>query len=193
MGGLAAGWLVQGPPVPRVNGSPQTAAAGSRVGKLVQRRRAWGSALWFGGLGMLPDADFLLGSHSTMTHSVGATLVSGALVFACARTDRLRLALASAAAYGTHVLLDWLGNDTSTPVGIMALWPFSSAFYQSQLHVFEAISRRWWLEGFWAHNLRAVSLEIALLLPVLAVVVWSRGARRRNSLAVPDAPSGQYR
>ena len=37
----------------------------------------------------------------------------------------LRVASMCAAAYATHLLLDWLGVDLSPPRGIQALWPFS--------------------------------------------------------------------
>jgi hypothetical protein len=72
------------------------------------------------------------------------------------------------------VLFDWLGSDTSLPIGIMALWPLSDAYFQSDLHVFDAISRRYWLPGFWAHNARAVARELAILVPLLPVVWWLR-------------------
>ncbi len=55
----------------------------------------------------------------------------------------------------------------------MALWPLTSTFYFAHAYVFEAISRRYWLEGFWAHNLWAVTTEVAILAPVLAAaLVW---------------------
>ena len=92
------------------------------------------------------------------------------------RAGRLRLgwALAVAAAYGSHLLFDWLGSDTTPPIGIMALWPFSGAFVQSDVHLFMAISRRYWLANFWSHNLTAVAWELALLGPPTLVVWWWR-------------------
>ena len=38
-----------------------------------------------------------------------------------------RLAVACAAAWASHVLLDWLGTDAMAPIGVMALWPVDSA------------------------------------------------------------------
>jgi hypothetical protein len=78
------------------------------------------------------------------------------------------------------VLFDWLGSDDTPPLGVMALWPLTTTFYFADAFVFEAISRRYWLDNFWRHNLWAVFSEIAMLLPVLAAVVWWRrrsGAR----------------
>jgi hypothetical protein len=79
-----------------------------------------------------------------------------------------------AAAYASHTLLDWLGSDTSPPIGIMALWPVSREYSESRLHLFMAISRRYWLPEFWSYNLRALLRELAILLPVLAAVTLLR-------------------
>ena len=46
------------------------------------------------------------------------------------------------------VLFDWLGSDDFPPLGVMALWPFSSDFLFANAYVFDAISRRYWLPGF---------------------------------------------
>ena len=48
----------------------------------------------------------------------------------------------------------------------------------SRLHVFHAISRRYWLEGFWDQNLRAVAREVLFLGPPAAAVLWFRATRR---------------
>ena len=127
----------------------------------------------------LPDVDFLWGRHNMETHSAGFAVIVGLAVFAWRRSGRL--ALASAAAVASHVLFDWLGSDDSPPLGVMALWPLSSAFYFADAFVFEAISRRYWLPGFVRHNLLAVAREVVILLP-LAGAAWWRQRRRR-----PDA------
>ena len=127
-----------------------------------------------GALGALPDVDFLFGTHSTYTHSLGAAAVVGILACVIARPPRTPIALAAAAAYLSHILLDWLGDDTTPPIGIMALWPFDSGFYQSDLRWFMAISRRYWLSSFWTHNLAAVAWEVAYLGPIAAALAWWR-------------------
>lgn len=92
-------------------------------------------------------------------------------------TSRLRFAIACGLAYASHVLLDWLGSDTSAPIGIMALWPWSSAFYQSHAEWFLASDRRYWLPGFISRNLYALMWELIILVPLLATTVWLRRAR----------------
>lgn len=106
------------------------------------------------------------------THSVGFALLLGAAVLAWKRSPRTALAVTVAAA--THVVFDWLGSDDSPPLGVMALWPFSSAFYFADAYVFEAISRRYWLPGFIAHNLLAVVREVAILGPIAAIGIFLR-------------------
>lgn len=141
------------------------------------RPRVLEEALWYGLLGALPDLDFAFGTHSTYTHSLGATVLIAALVFMAVPGDRPRWALASAAAYASHILLDWLGDDTTPPIGIMALWPLTNEFYQSNLHWFMPISRRYGHPGFWMHNITAVIWEIVLVLPVLCALGWLRWRR----------------
>jgi hypothetical protein len=124
----------------------------------------------------LPDLDFLWGRHNMETHSLGFAAIVGAAAWAMTRSARL--AIACAASVGTHVLFDWLGSDDFPPLGVMALWPISNAFFFADAFVFEAISRRYWLPGFVQHNLLALAREVALLLPLTAVVWWWRSRAR---------------
>jgi membrane-bound metal-dependent hydrolase YbcI (DUF457 family) len=124
----------------------------------------------------LPDLDFLWGRHNMETHSIGFAAIVGLAIWAITRSTRL--ALACAASVGTHVLFDWLGSDDSPPLGVMALWPLSDAFFFADAFVFEAISRRYWLPGFVQHNLLALAREVALLLPLTAAVWWWRSRTR---------------
>jgi inner membrane protein len=133
----------------------------------------------YGLLGVLPDADLLVGLHSRQTHSLGAAaMVAGFAALApeqwrvaLGAGRRWRFALGCGAAWASHVLLDWLGSDTTAPIGIMALWPWSSGFYQSDLHWFAAISRRYWQPEFVRMNALAAVREIVILGPV-AFIVW---------------------
>ncbi|HYT76886.1 MAG TPA: metal-dependent hydrolase [Vicinamibacterales bacterium] len=168
LGGIAAGWGA----VPRRNVHAAIALAT---------------------IAAAPDLDLLLGDHREWSHSVGAALIAGlvAVIWTSAfaatplppplrlrRTgwrNRLRWAAAAALAWGSHVLLDWLGTDTRPPFGVMALWPFTRGYYESSVHLFPAVSRRYWLAEFWFYNLKALAVEVAILAPIVALVVlWSR-------------------
>lgn len=138
------------------------------------------AVLPFAALGVLPDVDLLFGAHSMYTHSVGAMAV--VLVVGRVVTGAWRWAFAAALAYGSHILLDWLGHDTTAPIGVMALWPVTADYYESSLHLFLPISRRYWLPGFLAHNLTAVARELLWVGPVALLAYWrlTRVAGRRQ-------------
>jgi LexA-binding, inner membrane-associated putative hydrolase len=178
LGGLAAGWLIAGRPTRRASssspGASPPARLRDRVARVLRDPTLLQSVAWFGALGMLADLDFLIGRHSHHTHSVAAVALVGLAVLSLVGWRSWAVALAAAAAYSTHLLFDWMGHDTSPPIGILALWPVSDQFYQSSLHVFDAISRRYWLAGFWSHNLRAVAWELLVLVPVVALVARFR-------------------
>jgi membrane-bound metal-dependent hydrolase YbcI (DUF457 family) len=128
---------------------------------------------------MAPDLDFLWGRHNMETHSLGAAALVALTVLVWSRGRAARLAAIVGVAWSSHVLFDWLGSDTTPPLGVMALWPVSSAFYFADAFVFEAISRRTHLPGFWSHNLWAVGKEAALLGPLAALAAWGRRAKGR--------------
>ena len=149
-----------------------------------------GRAAWRQGLGqnaftlvvlaaVLPDIDFAWGGHNRETHSLGAAVIAGLVVFAWKRSPRL--ALAVTLSWASHVLFDWLGSDDTPPLGVMALWPLNSTYYFANAYVFEAISRRYWLSNFWSHNLYAVAKEVLILGPVcFALRAFLLLARRRS-------------
>lgn len=163
VGGIAAGWLVE-----NLRG--------------VRTPPALGATAAFAAAGVLPDLDLLFGLHRGATHGIGAALVAGLALGAL--SGRAVFGAAIAAAWASHILLDWMGNDTTPPIGMMALWPFDRSFYHSGIHLFEAISRRYWLPEFWTYNVAAVARELAILVPILGVAaLW----RRRKGYATPDA------
>lgn len=124
-------------------------------------------------LAVAPDLDLLVTVHRASWHSLTAAMAVGGLA---ALALRYRghpaagvTALACALAWASHVALDWLGRDSSPPQGVMALWPFSQAYFESGFGFFAEISRRYWKpdEFIWG-NLRSVLRELAILLPVAA-------------------------
>lgn len=142
------------------------------------------------GLAALADIDLLAGGHRTVTHSVGAAIVVGLVAAAIAAKMRgpvLRIALACGAAYGSHILLDWMGVDIWGPRGIKALWPFSDAWYVSGWDVFLQTERRRLLTlDTWLTNLRAFVREVEVLLPIAGAVWYARRAQRAREHARGD-------
>jgi inner membrane protein len=159
------------------------ALAGLAVGWFLNSRRlSWDRAgllmaAAYGFVAAVPDLDLLLPiSHRGASHSVGAAALAGLLAWGVTR--RLRTALVFAAAYGSHILLDWLGTDTTPPIGLMALWPFSREYYESPWRIFMAVSRRYSWAGFWAYNFRVLVRELLILVPFVMLAAILRGRRK---------------
>ena len=138
------------------------------------REAGGGLTLICAGLGAAPDLDILFVAHRTVTHSLLAMLVVGlfAAVLA-ANTGRpvARIALTCAAAYGSHLFLDWLGTDNYPPLGIPLLWP-RQEWYISGIGVFRQTARlRIFTRGPMMTNVRAILQEIAILGPT-ACAIW---------------------
>ena len=165
---------------------------------LIPRDRAsrgvHGTATWYeragggltvacAGLAAAPDLDLAFAAHRTVTHSIGAVFLVGlgaAVLAANARRPIARVALTCAAAYGSHLLLDWLGADHYPPFGIQLMWPINREWYISGLDVFRQTARlRIFTHGPMMTNLRAILQEIGILLPVVAVL-WRARLRQEN-------------
>jgi hypothetical protein len=131
------------------------------------------TAVLLGLAGAAADLDLLVGTHRGPTHSLGAAVLTFVVVVLATRNVRWGSALSLA--WASHVVLDWLGTDTTAPIGEMALWPLTRAYYEAPLHLFPAISRRYWLPEFWIDNLKGLAIELAILGPIAwAVAVWRR-------------------
>ncbi len=164
--------------------------AGLTVHVLASRNRQelldpWRAAIILGAA-LAPDIDlafrFIDGRnhHNNETHSIGFALiaaVAAALIFRLrAWTRPLALGLAVGGAWLSHVLLDYLNRDTNPPIGIMALWPFSSAYYKVPWPIFLDIGRTLEWTTVWKNGL-AAAWEAAVLTPVL-LVAWRFRSRR---------------
>jgi membrane-bound metal-dependent hydrolase YbcI (DUF457 family) len=142
------------------------------------RRAGNGLTLTCVALGAAADLDLLVplsATHRTVTHSVGAVILVGAVAAALAANAHrpvARIALMCAAAYATHLFLDWLSVDVSTPRGIQALWPFRREWFISGIDLFGQTERRHlWTVATTVTNLKAIAQEVAILgAPV--VVLW---------------------
>ncbi|PYQ38893.1 MAG: hypothetical protein DMF77_23080 [Acidobacteria bacterium] len=153
------------------------------AGELASRRRAAVTV----GAALAPDLDFAwrlldgVNHHQAQGHSIGVGLVVAAavtLVAAAGRAPRpWALGLAALAGWTSHLLLDLLNVDTSPPIGLMALWPFSAGYFKSPWSLFLDIGRtlNWRTVR---HDVVAIAWEVAVLCPVL-IAAWRGRARRR--------------
>jgi membrane-bound metal-dependent hydrolase YbcI (DUF457 family) len=157
--------------------------AGVAAGVLVNRRSPLAAMVVFGAAAAAPDLDLIAGVHRGASHSAGAALLAGAAGWILwrltpslrARGPAWRFALAVAAAYATHIVTDMVSDDSRPPIGCMALWPFTDAYYQGPFILFLPVSRAYWRLRAWTENAKAVALEIAVLGPML----WA-SLRTRN-------------
>ena len=102
-----------------------------------------------------------------------------------ARAGRV-IACAIALAYASHTLLDWLGTDSSPPIGIMALWPFSRDYYESHLARLHGDLAPLLAAGVLDAQSARARRELLILGPARALVV-AAGAVARSAEAVLSA------
>jgi hypothetical protein len=171
LAGVAAAWTADLVPGHRAwRTAPDTASWYRRAGN--------GLTLACAALGAAPDLDLLFVDHRTVTHSVSAVLFVGlfaAALAANAGRPIARVSVMCAAAYGTHLLLDWLGTDNYPPQGIQALWPISYEWFISHTDVFRQTARQdVWSTASMLKNIRAIVQEVAILGPTLVALYLVR-------------------
>ena len=162
LGAVAASlWLWRRPPCPdQPAGHHQVGPADATGGP---SRHGAATGIWpapivaLAVIGMLPDIDLLVHAHRGPAHSIGAALMVAVVAWGVTRQPRW--GAAAALAWTSHVVLDWLGEDTRPPIGIEALWPFSDGFFQAPFVIFPSVSRRYWLPEFWVDNLKRSPLS----------------------------------
>jgi inner membrane protein len=142
-------------------------------------------------LAVAPDLDILLATHRTVTHSLGAvvlTALASAIVARAFGSPAMVTGALCGLTVAGHVVLDWLGRDSSTPRGVMALWPISAAYFYSGVDLFAEVSRRYWKpDEFILRNAVSVAREVLILGPVAALAWW---ARRRRFMRSPGWQRG---
>jgi membrane-bound metal-dependent hydrolase YbcI (DUF457 family) len=168
LAGLAVAWAADLVPGNRAwRAAPQGASWFRRAGN--------GLTLACVGLAAAPDLDHLFVAHRTITHSIGAVTAVGLVAAAFAANAHrpiARIAAMCAAAYSTHLLLDWLGVDMYPPRGLQIAWPFSREWFISGLDVFRQTARQELLTPpIILKNFLAIVQEIAMLGPVV-LALW---------------------
>jgi membrane-bound metal-dependent hydrolase YbcI (DUF457 family) len=162
-------------------------------------------------LAALPDADLLYSPiHRTVTHSLASAAVVFSIAVAVtgwvtARSSRgsqgaqgspgapsasgawgapavWRVALICAAAWGSHVVMDWLGADNRPPYGIQALWPFSRDWFIAPWTIFPGTERRDPLSmRAILINAKAAAAEVGLMGTAALAAWWARRERRSRN------------
>ena len=159
--------------------------------------------------GCAADLDFLIGwylgdlngYHHLGSHSLFAVIMYGLFVYGAVgifnryqKADNsllvhgsiaygsIRWPVAGALMYLSHIVLDWLAEDNSEPVGLQILWPLSDQFMASPVFLFPRFihdAEGADIVGMFAglfnwHNFSAVIVETIIFLPVLLLILWKR-------------------
>ena len=165
LAGVLTAWIVDVIPGQRAWRAPAPTA-------LWLDRAGDGLTIACAALAAAPDIDLLFAGHRTVTHSIGAVMLVGVVVgLMAARSGRpaLRIALMCAAAYASHLLLDWMAVDQTFPQGLQALWPLSHRWYISGWNLFRPTERRRiFTRSVMALNAVTIAQELAMLAPFLA-------------------------
>jgi membrane-bound metal-dependent hydrolase YbcI (DUF457 family) len=132
-----------------------------------------------------PDLDLLLrlvdgrNHHQGATHSLLSAILAGVAVaawrMAGPRTQPARWGTMIGLAWGSHLLLDYLGRDTSPPIGIPVLWPAAMRFH-CPWSLFLDVGRTLKWETV-LHNAAALGWEVVVLLPILGLTFGWRSRR----------------
>ena len=136
----------------------------------------------------LPDIDFLFGFvvgkpnlyHHGFTHSLIFVIcigVAGAWLLSLKNREQFRLyALMLVGAGISHLIFDLLAVDGTAPFGAPVLWPFTNKYFIFPIQIFMDVHRaadsgRFFISLFTPHNLKTVTREIYMLLPVVIFIL----------------------
>jgi len=164
-------------------------------------------------LAISPDLDFVPGIlegtpalyHQGISHSLvfagGAGLIASlgyqfysgqkGILFANWRIFSL--------AYMSHLIIDLVGPDGRPPYGIPLLWPITEATYLSPIQILwgmkhaksTSMSTVEWVSGIVdPYNLVAVSIEVAVVLPWILLVLYGQRRTRKKKRFIKEAGRG---
>jgi membrane-bound metal-dependent hydrolase YbcI (DUF457 family) len=186
LAGVAIAWaadLMPRPQTRRAVGSPWYQQAGG------------GLTIACAALAAAPDLDLLIeGFHRSVTHSlvsVAAVAVMAAFFAARAGVPAGRVAAVCAVAWGSHIVVDWISVDQSTPSGLQILWPFDDRWFISGWDVFPGTERRRLLSGpSLQRNMQALVSELAVMMPIV-LTLWLVRVKALAGLS-PEAARGDH-
>lgn len=154
-----------------------------------KKKLHWMAWLGAAALGSLADADFVIAhftTHAALRHHYFSHSIPFALAFTLCTYVILRIAgntrplawsLLIGIGYSTHLLLDFVTDDKSPPIGIPLLWPLTSEHFISPRNIFLAIHRGSISTLFGTHNLLAILKEFVIMSPV-AFLAWHIAKKR---------------
>ena len=152
-------------------------------------------------MAIAPDLDIIPGLlvdraiyfHRGLSHSIGLAFIISALIaliWRFFRPNPLRIFFLCFAAYSSHLVMDFFGQDGRAPFGIQILWPFSSDFFIAPNPIFLGVRHTSSVDASGLElirglldpaNLRSLLIEILVVLPALvAGWIWQLKNSRRG-------------
>ncbi len=134
-----------------------------------------------------PDLDFLPGLfvgdlgryHHGPSHSIAFAILFG-LCAAAFFSRRIHAFVIAFSLYLSHVLLDYLVQDPSPPLGVPLFWPINHEYYMAPFAFYRPFNYPVSLTElpifFTFHNFLTLLTEALFLLPVLILVSWYKGS-----------------
>lgn len=155
--------------------------------KMANWNLTWRDLLIFILVANLPDIDYLPGFlmgkpnkfHHGMTHSISLAVLIGCILgliyFMKERRNFVKYFFSFSMTYSSHLLLDFLGKDTSYPYGEQLFWPFSNIYFMSPIAIFsdvhKASSSKIFIQSLFNwNNLGTVVIEAIILLPIIWLI-----------------------
>jgi inner membrane protein len=134
-----------------------------------------------------PDLDFVPGLfvgdiaryHHGPSHSIAFAIFFGVCAGAVF-SRRFYAFVMGFSLYLSHILLDYLVQDPSPPLGVPLFWPFTHEYYIAPFAFYRAVNYPVNFDEpmmrivFSFHNFLTLLAEVVLLLPVLAIVSYCR-------------------
>lgn len=157
-------------------------------------------------LANVPDLDrgpgILVGKpalyHQGIVHSLGFAFVASLVLGAFSTLARVSSSkfsfLLAFLAYTSHLVLDLFGPDSRPPYRIPIFWPFCGLYFRSSIPLLLGVhhvastnaSVAEWVSGvFDWYNLRAVSRELLLIIPLIILGEWYNRSKRYIEPASP--------
>ena len=138
----------------------------------------WKTVLFYIFIANAPDLDFIPGIcighanrfHHGITHTLGFFVFFATILYWVPKLRKKKNFIIFFLLYFTHVIVDFLGADTSYPFGVMLFWPFTKKYFISSYSIFLDIHKTTLYSLFDLHNFEAMALEALIFLPVIIVL-----------------------
>ncbi len=140
-----------------------------------------------------PDIDYLFGLfygnwnkfHQTATHSFLFVFVLSLLICAVLIFRKKAVFIEFWFVFllvSSHLVLDFFCKDTSFPIGLPLLFPFSYEYFHSKIELFPSVQKKTFADIWNTHNIKVVFVEILFIMPMLfAVLFFKRYGRKSNN------------